>query len=93
MTEAEEAQCWQALRRATWSRAVAWRRQLDAFDQLLAVGQTPDSITAFLLRDMPPVLIVDAVEELIKEGHLRRSQAARIEERILERVRADGLWA
>lgn len=89
----DERRWWQALRGARWSKAATWRQQLDGFERLLSVGQTPDAITAFIMREMPPAMIVAVVEALVVEGQLRRRQAARIEERILQKVRPDGQWS
>jgi hypothetical protein len=75
---------WGAVCRADYTRPVLLRQQV------LLVGQR--GLHALLSRLSTPAVIMAVLEDLVREGCLRRPYATHLEECILAHVQAEGRW-
>jgi len=83
---------WRALARSRWSRPVGFREAFVGFIHRPLHMQTANDLVGFLQRTGTPQQLMDVLEDLKKEGLLTLRDANRIEETVLQWVRADGLW-
>ena len=85
-------QWWAALVQSKAPRAVQWLRQLQFYDAKPQWNQQPEAIQSYVVRSMPPAVIVHVLEDLVEEGLLSRARATALQEAVLERVDAAGQW-
>ena len=83
---------WQALVHARWSEAVAFRQGLLLFEQRPPSRQSPEEVEAFWAVHLQPKQLIALIENLWKEGRLRRHRATMLEEHVLAMVQANGEW-
>ena len=87
---------WQALTKAQWSVAVAWRRTVLLFDQGILAPLTDvqacAAVERFLDTTASPHAVLGVVENLVREDVLRREDARMIETKILAMVDKHGRW-
>ena len=76
---------WAVLRRARWSEVQEWRREL----LLYAHRGDPERLAETVCT---PGAIITVLERLAQEGVLRRRQATRIAEALLQCLDAQGHW-
>ena len=82
----ETRRFWHALERARYDRPTQMRRQF------ALVGFAKMDLDHLFLEVITPQYVVEIVEDLVRERQLRRLQATRLEEKILETVDAQGQW-
>ena len=80
---------WRSLERAHWSRAVELWTVFVCRNALLG-GQ--GSMSHFLTTNVSPQVLVATLEDQIKEGVLPAPVARRIEDAVLLKTHASGLW-
>jgi hypothetical protein len=67
-------------------RPAQWLRRLQFYDGRPAWNQEPEAIKNYIVRSMPPVLIVEVLEDLVEEGLLSRRFGSALQEAVLECV-------
>jgi hypothetical protein len=77
---------WTALCRSKWSRPTSLRQTIQLF------GRIPMNSGTFLERSCSAEVLVTAIEDLRREGRLRRDQATQLEECIFTRTGPTGAW-
>src|ERR1041384_4076488 len=77
---------WGALVRARSTRAVTFRQQI------ALLGRVRIVVPHFVEQACSPAVVVAVIESLVTEGQLRRSQASRLEEYILNQTDEHGCW-
>ena len=80
------ATVWRAMCRSKWHRPAALRRTIDLF------GHIPMDSSAFLNKTCSAAELVAVLEDLVREGRLRRSQSTQAEEAIFARIAPTGEW-
>jgi hypothetical protein len=80
-------ECWQAVDTAEGAKPRAWRAQLLTYG-----AGNPNVADTFVRREMPPRVVVEALEALVAEGRLTRGQSNTMMAHVLRRVQADGTW-
>ena len=83
------AQWWEALQRAHWSRPVALR-SIIVCRAALSTGQ--GSTHHFVTTNVSPAVLIDSLEDLIKEQRLPPVVARQIEEAVLRKTHRSGMW-
>ena len=78
---------WQALAKAQWSQAVAFR-QAFLYHDVGVLGNRH----AFIHKSVAPAKVMAVIENLVSEQTLSRKQASEIEEQVLTMVKHDGMW-
>jgi hypothetical protein len=89
LSRQQTAQWWQALVDAQWSRPVALRGMILA---RAALGPQQGPMRRFLTEQLSPQTLIDALEDLIREGVLPAGTARRIEQAVLDRTHISGQW-
>jgi hypothetical protein len=77
---------WNALVRSRLTRAVSFRQQI------ALLGRVRIDVPHFVEQACAPAAVIAVVESLVTEGQLRRSQASRLEEYILNQTDEHGCW-
>jgi hypothetical protein len=85
-------QGWQAVVRARWSVATAFRQDVLAFERRPVWQQLPGDAQVFLQLHMQPEQLMTLLENLVREQQLTRHKAGQIEEALLQSLTADGQW-
>jgi hypothetical protein len=88
--ETARQQWWAALNQAHTPTPVAWVRQLLFYDARPSWNHAPEAEQAYILRSMPPALVVDVLESLVAEGLLSRQRGTALQEAVLACV--NGQW-
>ena len=78
---------WRALCKSTWAVPTNMRQQILFYDATLIGGATQ-----FLFNTCTPDAMVGVIETLVQEHRLSRKEANTMEECILQRVDATGMW-
>jgi hypothetical protein len=82
-------QFWAALRASRWSRACELRQLVQLHESIDSDYHQPLSL---YMQKMGPQGLIDTLEDLVREEKMSPLAARRIEEQILQKTDARGLW-